>query len=99
MKSAKFVTLAEVAQELGASRATVRAWLAEGGVAAYAFGTGQNSTLRYLREEVDDWIDEQEEAEAVNPADGDEGDEEADEADDDDDQEDEGLDDDEELDE
>ena len=51
----KFVSLAEVAEQVGASRGTVRKWLEEDGVAAVVLGGG---TLRYRAKDVEAWLEE-----------------------------------------
>lgn len=54
----RFVTLADVAIALGASRSAVRGWLDEAGIRAFCFGSGKNAKLSYLREDVDAWVEE-----------------------------------------
>jgi hypothetical protein len=52
-----YVSLAGIAEELGASRSAVRSWLASGGVEAYTFGCGRNAAIRYERDQVEAWIE------------------------------------------
>ncbi len=96
--TSRFVSLADLASELGSSRSAVRCWLDAGGVASYSFGAGKNSKVSYMRTDVEDWLAgqrdeddgsdcEESDAEAVEAsADGDQDDLDPDDEDDEDDQ-------------
>jgi predicted DNA-binding transcriptional regulator AlpA len=54
--TSRFVSLAEVAEEIGAARSTVRAWLEQAEVDPYTFGDARNAKLYFKREEIEDWL-------------------------------------------
>lgn len=58
MDQGRFVTLAEVAVDLGASRSAVRGWLEEAQIRAFCFGSGRNAKITFLREDVEGWVSE-----------------------------------------
>ena len=53
----RFTSLAEVAEDVGASRASVRSWLESAGVPAYCFGDAKNARVHYLRSDVEQWLE------------------------------------------
>jgi excisionase family DNA binding protein len=53
--STRFVSLTDLAEELGATSSTVRRWLTEGGVSSYQLG-GAGGVVRYRRDEVEEWL-------------------------------------------
>lgn len=54
----RFVTLKALSERLDADRSTVRRWLREAGVPAFAMGDGPRSAIRYRLDEVEQWLEE-----------------------------------------
>jgi len=51
-----FVSLAQIAQRLSASRRSARRWLERAGIRAYILGSGKNGAVRFGAEEVELWL-------------------------------------------
>ena len=53
----QLVSLKTLAQELDAHRSSVRRWLHEAGIQPVALGRGRNGAIRYVRADVQRWME------------------------------------------
>ena len=54
------VSLKTLAQNLDASRSSVRRWLSDAGIKPVAIGQGANGAIRYRWDEVEAWLESRE---------------------------------------
>jgi hypothetical protein len=55
--TSRFVSLADIAEDLGAARSTVRAWLDEAELEPYTFSRSRNAKMFFRRCDIDTWIE------------------------------------------
>jgi len=56
ISAVRMVSLKTLAGELDAHRSSVRRWLQEAGIKPVAIGCGRNGAIRYLRSDVEGWL-------------------------------------------
>lgn len=57
-KTTRFVTLKILAERLDADRSTVRRWLKDANIDAFAMADGPRSAIRYRVADIERWIED-----------------------------------------